>query len=317
VEALNHDLFDLLSPKVRAHLSAATAVAAHHERSIRWEINCVERALKDLEIPVLLLKGAAYAAAVLPPAKGRLASDIDIMVPYPALDRVEAALENAGWEPIKLDPYDQRYYRTWMHELPPLRHRDRRTVVDVHHAILPTSARLGPDPRELWAMASRLDEGLLHVLAPADMVLHSAVHLFYDGDLYRALRGLVDIGDLLTHFGRVEPDFWPGLVPRATALGLGRPLFYALRYCHRLLASPIPRNVMTMAATHAPAPPVTAVMDRLVPRVLIPRMLHRERDRGVAAMALYIRSHWLRMPPWLLTRHLAHQAIVRFWGNSH
>ena len=34
-------------------------------------------------------------------------------------------------------------------------------------------------------------------LAPADMVLHAIVHLFYGGEMDDALRDLVDIADLL------------------------------------------------------------------------------------------------------------------------
>jgi hypothetical protein len=295
---------DRAPSRVRAQFSAATALAAHHGRTVRWELDRIERALQHLPIPILLLKGAAYVAAGLPAARGRLLSDIDIMVPREALDRAEAALETAGWRPIKLDPYDQRYYRTWMHELPPLRHHERGTVVDVHHAILPPTARLKPDPHELWAGARRLDGGRLRVLAPCDMVLHSAAHLFHDGDLHRSLRNLVEINDLLLHFGQA-PSFWLCLVSRAAVLSLGRPLFYALRYCRRLLGTPVPDSVMDEAAAHSPASIACAIMDRIVPSALIPRS--PEGGSG-ATLLLYLRSHWLRMPPRLLLPHLARQS---------
>jgi hypothetical protein len=297
-----------LPSRVRDQLTGAAAMAAHHERLVRWEVSRIERALKHLALPILLLKGAAYLAAELAVAKGRLVSDVDIMVPLETLDTVEAALQDAGWQPIKLDPYHQRYYRTWMHELPPLRHQERGTVVDLHHTILPPTSRLKPDPAQLWAAARRLGGGPVHVLAPADMVLHGAAHLFQDGDLRRALRDLVDIGDLLGHFG-TEPGFWRHLVPRAAELGLGRPLFYALRYCRRLLRTPIPDHVMAEAP--APPRPVLLTMDRLVPRVLLPEGCHGSEAGAGASLLLYMRSHWLRMPPWLLLPHLARQAIHR------
>lgn len=303
-----------LPHRVRNHLAAATALAARHERVVRWEINRIERALRHLDVPVLLLKGAAYVAIGLPAASARLVSDTDIMVPAADLNAVEGALASAGWQPLKLDPYDQCYYRTWMHELPPLCHRERGTVVDLHHTILPRTSRLKPDPTRLWAAARRLGDGPLHVLAPVDMVLHAAAHLFHDGDLRRSLRDLVDIGDLFTHFGQVEQDFWSDLVPRAVALGLERPLFYAIRFSRRLLLTPIPEPVVTSAAKHAPPSLILKAMDRLVPRTLVPVYGAAE---GRAAMLLYIRSHWLRMPPWLLARHLAHQTLARLKHNSH
>ncbi len=48
---------------------------------------------------------------------------------------------------IKSDPYDDLYYRRWMHELPPLVHSERGQLVDVHHTILPLTAGRSPMPR--------------------------------------------------------------------------------------------------------------------------------------------------------------------------
>jgi hypothetical protein len=304
---------DRLPRLVRDHFDAATIEAAHGERIMRWEINRIDRALGHIPVPILLLKGAAYAAAELPIAKGRLASDVDIMVPREALVDVEAALLRAGWEPTKLQPYDQRYYRTWMHELPPLRHPERGTFVDVHHTILPPTARLKPDPDLLWHRARRLGFSRFHVLAPTDMVLHGAAHLFHDGDLNRSLRDLLDIHDLVGYFG-IDSNFWHDLVARAITLDLGRPIFYALRYCRKLLDSDIPEEVMATVAEFAPAMPILGAMDRLVPRTLVPREKPHAADYP-AIMLLYMRSHWLRMPPGLLARHLTRQAVARL-GNG-
>ncbi|MGH6948388.1 MAG: nucleotidyltransferase family protein, partial [Kiloniellales bacterium] len=80
-----------LPHRIEDHLAAAATVAAHHERTIRWEINRIQRALRNLDVPVVLLKGAAYLAAGLPAAGGRLVGDIDNMVPRHALDAVERA----------------------------------------------------------------------------------------------------------------------------------------------------------------------------------------------------------------------------------
>ncbi len=54
---------------------------------------------------------------------------------------------------MKSDPYDDLYYRQWMHELPPLVHGERGRMVDVHHTILPLTARPTPDAQALIADA--------------------------------------------------------------------------------------------------------------------------------------------------------------------
>src|SRR3546814_13386389 len=85
-------------------------------------------------------------------------------------------------------------------------------------------------------------DGQLRILAPADMVLHAAVHLFNDGEYDHGLRALLDIGDLLQHFGE-QPAFWGDLAMRAEALGLTGPLQLTLRYLERLPGMPLPAEI--------------------------------------------------------------------------
>jgi hypothetical protein len=222
---------------------------------------------------------------------------------------VEAALMMAGWATTHHDAYDQRYYRQWMHELPPMRHLRRESMIDVHHAILPKTASARPDPALLRAAAVPVPglPGVL-MLAPADMVLHSAVHLFSDGEFDHGLRDLLDIHRLLGHFGR-DRRFWAELVPRARQLQLERSLFYALRYSRMLLGTAIPDTVLTDVA--GPSPVLLRGMDALFRRALLPRHAScGDRLSGPARFLLYLRGNWLRMPPLLLARHLFHKAFL-------
>ncbi|HKQ61395.1 MAG TPA: nucleotidyltransferase family protein [Candidatus Polarisedimenticolaceae bacterium] len=303
---------DALPDRVRDQLAAARAEAAQHARVIRWEVDRIRHALRPTGVPWVLIKGAAYVLAELPPAAGRLVTDVDVLVPREGLAAVERALTEHGWETLTLDPYDQRYYRTWMHELPPLCHGDRGTVVDVHHNILPTTGRLHPDPRKLLAAARPLDGSGLRVLAPEDLVLHGAAHLFQGGDLEGGLRDLCDLDALLRHFGEREPGFWPRLVPRARELDLRRPLYYALRFCRRLLDAPIPGDVLAAAEGGRPPAAVGRLMDALAARALDAERGHG-RLAALAELLLDVRAHWLRMPPRLLVPHLSRKAWRR-WG---
>lgn len=302
-----HGLLEHIPTPILPHLQASAIIAAERERMIRWEVNRIQRALADTPIPVILLKGAAYVLAGLPCARGRLMADVDILVPEEALMTVERALRRQGWEATKLDEYDQQYYRRWMHELPPLRHRLRGTEVDVHHTILPKTSRLKPDPTKLWVAARSLGDGRLKVLAPADMVLHSAAHAFYDGDLSNSVRDLLDLHELLCHFGSTDRQFWEVLPRRARELDLERPLFYALRYTQRFLNTPIPSLASAPLRRAGPAWPTRMLMDILVGRTLDIEQPPRPATR-LACWLLYIRSHWLRMPPRLLAGHLLHKA---------
>jgi len=304
-------LIEAVPPQPREHLEWSHATAERHMQAVRWEVSLIRKALAKVGVPIVLLKGAAYAMANLPSARGRLFSDIDIMVPKDSLNAVEAALMLHGWAATHHDAYDQRYYRTWMHELPPMRHVKRSTVIDVHHAILPETASIHPDPEKLRVAACSLDGyDDLKVFAPTDMVLHSVAHLFHDGELENGLRDLVDIDSLLRHFGSL-PSFWPELVERAQELELTRPLFYALRYAAHTLRTPIPSDTMEAAGVGRPSRPTLALMDSLFSRALMP--VHpscSDALTGGARWMLYVRANWLRMPPLLLARHLLHKAFI-------
>jgi hypothetical protein len=306
-----HDLLEKIPAPARARLEWVRQHAQRHRQAVAFEVGKIGQALRGVGVPLLLLKGAAYTQAGLACSRGRLFSDIDILVPKTGLGATEAALMMNGWVSGHHDAYDQRYYRQWMHELPPMHHVKRQSVIDVHHAILPETAAVRPDPEKLRAAAVRIDgQPDVWVLAPADMVLHSAVHLFYEGEFKHGLRDLLDIHRLLHEFG-ADPVFWEALPHRAAELQLTRPLFYALRYAVRLLGTPVPGAVLDALSAGRPNRALLALMDQLFGRALLPpHSSCADWASSSARFALYIRGNWLRMPPLMLARHLFHKAFI-------
>jgi hypothetical protein len=91
-----------------------------------------------------------------------------------------------------------------------------------------------------------------------------------------------------------------------------RPLFYALRYTSKILATPIPAQTIADANIGRPPPGLLQLMDALFLRGLRPRHAMCNDWLTIPALGLlYVRAHWLRMPPLLLARHLLHKALVR------
>jgi len=296
----------------REHLVSAMRITERQTIAVRHEIACIANALEGSGVPLILLKGAAYVAADLPVSVGRIFSDIDIIVPRPLLGQAESALLQHGWRGSTLSPYDQRYYRRWMHELPPMRHFRRDTTIDVHHNILPETARLSADSHALLDnVVSVPGHDRVFVLQPVDMLLHSATHLFHEGEFISALRDLFDIDGLLRHFGS-RPGFWDELVRRAAAVGLSRPLYYALRVSVDLLRTEVPKDVLATASIGRPAAPLAWTIERCFSLAFQP--VHPSVDTAAvkaARFALYVRSHWLRMPMHLLVYHLGRKALLR------
>ncbi|SDA13596.1 nucleotidyltransferase family protein [Sphingomonas sp. NFR15] len=274
-----------MPPAVARILADARASAEHGRTLALWEAEAARRALASLGIPVVLLKGTAFVAAGLMAGQGRSIGDLDILVPRASLQAVERALLTNGWEWVKPDAYDDAYYRRWMHELPPLVHRERDRMIDVHHTILPLTARITPDAAGLLAEAVPLragEKGGLAMLSRTDVIVHAAAHLFADGELAGGLRNLWDVHCLVEEFGVV------GLIERAEHHGLGDAVGRALRLAAALYGD---------GATLSPG-------DRLCLHRVTARDGWGRATRPVTRLGFYIRSHWLRMPPAMLARHL-------------
>ncbi|MET0106701.1 MAG: nucleotidyltransferase family protein [Sedimenticola sp.] len=305
------DLLGSIPEQPKTHLMAAKIEADRVGLAARWEIGQIAKALYRLSVPFIVLKGAAYALNNLAVCRGRVFNDVDILVPKSALKNVEKNLVSHGWMTTHLDAYDQRYYRQWMHELPPMRHLIRKTNLDVHHGLLPDTVQKRPDPALLFESATPISElEDVYVLSPVDMWLHSATHLFQEGEFNNGFRDLADLDQLTREFSQAD-NFWEELLDRAVALNLTRQLYYALSYARTILATPVPDSVFDSVQAYAPKQPIKLFMDQLFSQAFRP--LHHSCDTASGPMArwmLYIRSHAIKMPPHLLLPHLAHKSFV-------
>ena len=321
IGGLAHRLQAEVVPKQVADILDDARIGAEHQRrSALWEADCAARALADYDGKVVLLKGTAYVAADLRAGEGRHIGDLDILVAREDLPQVEALLlSKGGWEWVKEDAYDDAYYRDHMHELPPLIHKDRDRMIDVHHTILPLTAGPRPDagamlraavslnsqntvsPEPVEAREVRHDRpstgsGLadcLSILSPTDMAIHCATHLIADGDLAGGLRNLWDFHCLTTEFSCSDEKFWVNLQARAAHHGLWQAVHTAARLAHELYGTAILESLRIRGNT-----------DFLFIRRLTARDGWGRPTRKFTRLLFYIRSHWLRMPPLMLARHL-------------
>lgn len=293
------------------HLAGACQLSERQRRSVRWDAQLIYDALSELDCPVVLLKGAAYCLGDYNNARGRLFGDIDILVPADRIGEVEIRLMVHGWAPLVTTEYDERYYRQWMHELPPMAHVRRGAVIDVHHTILPPTARLSPDPTYIIAQAKAVrDLPALRVPCCEDLIIHSIVHLVHEGSVDNGLRDLFDIRQLLTARSD-DPDFDRRLTDRGLELGVSDPLVMGLRLVDRffprtnLRPALLARETFTLHTGYGP-----------VAESLFAQAIAGTGDSGLRVslvrLAIYIRAHWLRMPPLLLARHLGRKLRIRW-----
>ena len=313
-----HGVIDAVPAQARTHLESARVLTSHQRQAIAWETRHIGVALKPLNAPLVLLKGAAYAIAGLAAGRGRLFGDVDVLLPKTHLNQAEAALMMHGWACGKGDPYDERYYRTWMHELPPMAHRQRGTVIDVHHNILPLTAVNKPVAELLLDASVPLPGTDFYVLSPCDMVIHSATHLFYEGELQNGLRDLFDLDALLVEFSADQQDFWRQLLERAQTLGLIWPLHLALRYTKAVLGTQVPDQAYaSIIRAAAPGKVTQKLLDTMYLKAFQPdHPICSDLSTEIARAGIYLRGHYLRMPLGLLALHLCRKSVMRLFKNT-
>lgn len=297
-------------PRAERHLEGARQLATRQRLSVRWEAHGLQATLGGLGVPVMLLKGAAYVMSPDELGAGRMFGDIDVLVPRVALGDVERALMLDGWVSAKTDAYDQRYYRQWMHELPPMMHIRRGTVIDVHHTILPLTARNVPDPARIVARAAPVP-GLPALCVPAaeDLLIHSVTHLVHEGELGNGLRDLHDIDSLLRKFGRAT-GFWDRLVAHAAGNDLAGPLALGLRLARNVFDSPVNADALLALTAAAGATWRRPWLPAVYVHALRPQSASETDSWAeLARLLIYVRAHALRMPAHLLLRHLT----IKVW----
>ena len=292
-------------PEVQAHLIASIRHETLFHNQVINEVKFVNSKIsKVLERNLIVLKGAGYVLAQCGASKGRIFSDIDLLVPRADIPRVERALHLFGFVSDTESEYDQKYYREWAHEIPPLRHFQRGSVLDVHHNIIPLVSGKAPDIN-LFLNATVESEYGVDVLRPAAMFLHSAIHLFFSEEFTNGFRDLTDLSLLLDEFIDDDEEITL-LFTLAENTGFEREVFLAFRYLERVLNKRVPNELIERLAQPQLKGARLALTDFIFGKVLaVKHRLVVVKYRGIAEWLAFIRGHLLKMPLNILVKHTA------------
>jgi hypothetical protein len=291
-------VMDKVPEPVVRHLTLARLTSRRRAEAASWEISVIRRAVA-LDTPIMLLKGCAYLAARDANADGRLFSDIDLLVPRVELGKTEAALTGAGWMPGKVNDYDRHYYRDWSHEVPPMEHVRRHTVVDLHHAIIPPISRYCFPTEKLFQSTEEILPGV-YVPGNADRAIHCAVHVLQEGEASKVFRDLYDLFLLSEqHFPTAE--LRSNLFFRAESLGLRRVVATALAAADSIFSN-----------SSSPIGTIAWLKRCLVGAALDSAVSGGNAIAGqVDSIALLAYSHWMKMPLPVLLPHLLRKTFTK------
>lgn len=134
-------------------------------------------ALAALDVPCVLLKGAALATAAYPTFADRPMVDLDLLVPSTDASRAWTAMLDAGWsENPAWDGADE------YHHLPTLLDaRSAQTSLELHTEVLGLGHPFGlsADAVRARAVPWRVGRTAAAVPAPAHLFVHAAVHFMW------------------------------------------------------------------------------------------------------------------------------------------
>ncbi len=293
------NVIEQVPEQVRRHLLLAELTARRRRESAMWEISAIRRAV-DPAVPLVLLKGCAYAACADDNAGGRLFSDVDVMVRRQDLQSTQMALLAAGWMPNRVNDYDLKYYHDWMHEVPPMTHLRRRSVVDLHHAINPPVSRYHIKPDLLMKEITEVQPGLF-VLNATDRVIHCALHLLQEGEPKKLLRDLYDLHLLLCQHQRQDGGRQQ-LGQRARELGVQGVVEASASAAEALFST---RSIDNTGSRGG-------LLHACMVRAAVGAVVKPSIAGGLTGTAMLAYSHWMKMPVHLLIPHLARKSLTQF-----
>ncbi|WP_157447322.1 nucleotidyltransferase family protein [Catenovulum agarivorans] len=298
--------------KVRWHLSGEFLRVSAQKQQALFELFKLNVALEPQVLGgFAALKGVAYILHDTRSSQGRNFSDIDIIVSQCQVKNIEFRLKAFGWFRSEIDDYDDKYYREWMHEIPPLTHSKRFTTLDVHHNILPRTNKQHFDASLFEFVEVEVEHvGKVKTLSKKDMLIHCAVHLFTESEFHNGLRDLYDLHSMMTQFQSESETFLSELADRAIELGLGNYLFYAVRYTQLVFCTEVPTEIVSKLEPYKPK--FLNVWDFAFLNVFKPDVKAcRTWRTPIAKFLTYWRGHLIRMPLRLLVPHLLRKSWMQ------
>lgn len=307
--ALDSGVYKQFPEFVQRHLYSAYIYANRQSKQIFYEALLLQELLEKNAINPVFLKGANYALRKSNNSHGRICSDIDVLVKVEDINNCESLLLAQNWKSEKLTKYDEKYYRQWAHEIPPLMHPFRGTVLDIHHNLyLPISGR-SPNI-ELFLDELDLTEDSFAVLKIPQTVMHSIIHLFMNEDFSSGLRDLFDIYRLVTEYG--DEDFWNDLISLAQKSNFLLELQYCLVALTTIFSFEVPQCVSNRLQDKSLSKVQQFWAKHIFVNAIIPHHpLVALKRQSCASSLAYFRGHWVKMPMTVLFKHF----VVKIWNQ--
>lgn len=243
-------LVPLLARNLRAHgVEAGTSfgtygTAAHLTETLRMsrylrECGAALELLSSVDVPHLVLKGAALAETVYRDPALRHAHDFDVLVPEEALNRATEVLRAHGFAPYG-------FVGLGVHHLTPLRN-DAGLVVELHRRLCHVHA--GFEVEAVWrrSVPARVGGRDTRVLSRADALVHAGEHAVSCRSSAN-LRWVCDAWWLAQELSETD---WSSVVEIAITSRVALPIAITLGYLEDALGPVVPASVLARLKAEA------------------------------------------------------------------
>jgi hypothetical protein len=297
-------LYPQIPDKVKNHFYSGYMYAQKQKISLMKEMLKLESFFSDAPYPCVLLKGSAYRLSELPMARGRIFSDIDLLVPQEKFPDALLRLNEAGFIEFGMSEYDRRYYLRWSHQHPPLIHYLRGVSIDLHHHIYPVSSKEDILVEPILKQSIPLTGSAFAVPTKALMFVHACVHLFYQDETHKLIKDLWDLYQLyLAALDEGETQ----MVQAATDLNAQAAVYYAFDVLQWLF------NIEVSTPALASLKPYANHSQRRSMRWLLAQLFDpQSRFHQLAHLWWIIRGHLLKMGPMTLLYHSIAKSIEQY-----
>lgn len=193
------------------------------------ELDSILKYLNDNQIPIILLRGAAFLKTIYRDIGLRYFDDIDIFIKGNHYDKICKLLKKNGFTSLPF--YPDRYLKDSLN-------------IDLHTSLFNVSRirsrayAIKIKNEEIWKDARQINSHYPNILSlsPYDNILILSLHSLKHS--FAQLIWFVDMNEIINQ-NKDNLD-WDKLLQRAELFNLTRPLYYSLFYLKKTMNSPIP-----------------------------------------------------------------------------
>lgn len=235
-KALKLEVFNALSPECQQILTKHTQQGIVTELAKKQQLSQIIEKLAEHNIPLILLKGAAFAGVLYRPQAPRTSNDLDILIKsqhwQQAVDIIKQLMDyTAKAQP---DVFGDLY------ELSFTPKNKVGAALDLHSSLI-NPLLFNINEQQLWDCSIEhpsFNNKSVRMLSPEHALIHQALHAYKDMDFGKY--NLVDSHELIS---AKKPDIQKTLAV-AKEWGASKALYVLLKNCNDVMASNIPNNLL-------------------------------------------------------------------------